>query len=116
MVESFDQALGHRGGGVNASVVHGSMHAAAQNDLINPINFGTLGTFRSLVKMHSGFNVVTLRALAGVNVFVLNLLTTHLTATEVQILEQFVRPIGGGLEIQNADQLRQGRSSENVPC
>lgn len=116
MVESFDQARSHRVGGVNASVVYGSMHAAAHNDLINPINFGALGTVRSLVKMRSGLNVVTLRALAGVNVFVLNLLTTDLTATEVQILEQFVRPSGGGLEIQNAGQLRQGRSSVNVPC
>ncbi len=101
VVESFDQARSLTVSGVNASFVAGPMHAAARADLLNTANFGALGTIRRPVTLRSGLNVVTLPALAGVDVFVLNLLTTELTATEVQVLEQFVREGGTVLEIRN---------------
>jgi len=101
VVESFDQARSLTVSGVNASFVAGAMHAAARGDLLNPTNFGALGTMRRPVALRSGLNVVTLPALAGVDVFVVNLLTTELSATEVQVLEQFVRDGGTVLEIRN---------------
>jgi hypothetical protein len=101
VVESFDQARSLTVSGVNASFVAGAMHAAARADLLNTANFGALGTVRRPVTFRSGLNVVTLPALAGVDVFVVNLLTTELTATEVQVLEQFVREGGTVLEIRN---------------
>lgn len=106
VLDSFDQARSLTVNGVNASFVSGTMHAAARTDLLNAANFGALGTVRRSVTVRSGINVLTLQALTGVDIFVLNLLATELTATEVQALEQFVREGGAVLEMRNTGATR----------
>jgi len=102
VIESFDQARSLTVGGVNASFVSGAIHTGARNDLLNPANFGAQGKVRRPVTLRSGINTLTLSALTGVDLFVLNLLATEITATEAQVLEQFVREGGTVLEIRNA--------------
>ncbi|MGH7262130.1 MAG: RHS repeat domain-containing protein, partial [Nitrospiraceae bacterium] len=101
VIASFDESRSFVSGGVNSSFVTGAAHNQPRQDLLNVANFGPLGVVPRAVTLRPGLSQVTLQALEGVDLFIVNLIQTDLTLTEVAALEQFVREGGALLVMQN---------------
>ncbi|MEW6248954.1 MAG: hypothetical protein AB1555_19965, partial [Nitrospirota bacterium] len=105
VLESFNVARSFAANGISTSFVAGGVYAQARTDLLDPANFGPTGIVKRSVTFRSGLQTVTLPALEGVDVFILNRPVTELTGSEGAALEEFVqgggallemRPFGGG--------------------
>lgn len=102
VIASLDESRSVVSGGVNYSFVTGAAHSQPRQDLLNLANFGPLGVVPRPVMLRPGLAQVTLQALEGVDLFIINLLQTDLTLTEVIALEQFVREGGALMAMRNA--------------
>jgi Bacterial Ig-like domain (group 2) len=100
VVESFSVGRSATVNSQNASFVAGSIHSQARADLLNPANFGPLGLVPRAVTLRSGLSTITTPALAGTDLFVLNLPTAELSNSEAVALEQFVEEGGALLEMR----------------
>ncbi|MGH7260610.1 MAG: RHS repeat-associated core domain-containing protein [Nitrospiraceae bacterium] len=101
VIESFGLTRSVVTGGVNNSFVAGGIYAQARADLLNPANFGPAGVVPRTVTLRSGLNTLSLPALAGADIMLLNSPTVAESVNDVAVLEQFVQQGGAILEARN---------------
>ena len=101
VIDSLSVARSAVVGGQNLSFVAGGIYTQARTDLLNAANFGPLGIVSRSVTFRSGVSLITPEALAGIDVFILNLPLAELTQSETVALEQFVQEGGALLETRN---------------
>ncbi|MGH3755678.1 MAG: beta strand repeat-containing protein, partial [Pseudonocardiaceae bacterium] len=101
VIESYGLTRSFPGSGANYSFVAGSVYSSARGDLLNLSIFGPAGVVPRTVTLRSGLNTLSLPALAGVDIMILNQPTIAESVNDVVVLEQFVKDGGALLEMRN---------------